>query len=100
MGLQTNWFGCLSLKRTDRIGKGVRTSPRDTLIAHYATIVQEQEGDKQSHSGRNFGIHRSLDTIGAIIGPFLAFGLVYYFMNIMSIDRKSTRLNSSHGYIS
>ncbi len=84
IGIQTNPLGVLALKVTDRIGKGIRTSPRDTLISHYATIVQEQIGDQQTHSGRNFGIHRAMDTTGAIIGPFLAFGLVYYFMNIMS----------------
>ncbi len=85
IGLQTDWVGVLALKVTDRVGKGIRTSPRDTLISHYATIVQEQVGDEQSHSGRNFGIHRAMDTTGAIIGPFLAFGLVYYFMNVLTV---------------
>ncbi len=86
IGVQTNWVGVLALKVTDRVGKGIRTSPRDTLISHYATIVQEQVGDSETRSGRNFGIHRSMDTMGAVIGPFLAFGLVYYFMNVMSIS--------------
>jgi len=89
IGLQTDWLGVLALKVTDRIGKGVRTSPRDTLISHYATIVQEQVGDNQSHSGRNFGIHRAMDTAGAVIGPFLAFALVYYFMNVLSVSEIS-----------
>jgi MFS family permease len=85
IGAQTNWVGVLALKVTDRVGKGIRTSPRDTLISHYATIVQEQVGDSETHSGRNFGIHRSMDTMGAVIGPFLAFGLVYYFMNVSNV---------------
>ncbi len=87
IGFQSSPLGVLALKVTDRIGKGIRTSPRDTLISHYATVVQEQVGDQKSQSGRNFGIHRAMDTTGAIIGPFLAFGLVYYFMNVMSVPQ-------------
>ncbi len=45
----------------DRIGKGIRTSPRDALLAEY------------KKKARAFGIHRALDTLGAILGSFLAF---------------------------
>ena len=84
IGLMTTWEGVLALKVTDRAGKGLRAAPRDTLVAHYATIAQEQAGDKDSHSGRNFGVLRSMDTTGAVIGPIFAFFLLFYYINIVN----------------
>ena len=53
----------------DRLGKGLRTAPRDAIIA---TATPE-------HSlGRAFGVHRALDTTGAAIGPLLAFSILWY----------------------
>ncbi|PUA82337.1 MFS transporter [Nocardioides currus] len=52
----------------DRIGKGVRTAPRDAMIA--ASVPTD-------HLGRAFGVHRTLDTIGAVIGPLLAFAILW-----------------------
>lgn len=51
----------------DRLGKGVRTGPRDALIGFASDPAQ---------LGRNFGVHRSMDTAGALIGPLLAFGIL------------------------
>ncbi|MEV6492066.1 MFS transporter [Actinoplanes sp. NPDC051633] len=51
----------------DRLGKGLRTAPRDALIA---------ESSDPSMLGRSFGVHRTLDTIGAAIGPLVAFALL------------------------
>jgi MFS family permease len=51
----------------DRIGKGVRTAPRDALIS--LSVPQER-------LGLAFGVHRTLDTAGALVGPLLAFGLL------------------------
>ena len=48
----------------DRVGKGVRTSPRDALIS------LSSEPDRL---GRSFGVHRVFDTIGAVAGPIVAF---------------------------
>jgi MFS family permease len=48
----------------DRIGKGIRTAPRDAMIS--------AETDP-AFLGRAFGVHRTLDTIGAAIGPLIAF---------------------------
>ncbi|MEM1662378.1 MAG: MFS transporter [Desulfurococcaceae archaeon] len=53
-----------SIKFIDRVGKGIRTSPRDLLIT---------QSSKYSVRGRAFGIHRTMDTIGALIGPLTAF---------------------------
>jgi len=57
-------FQVLGLRFMDRTGKGIRTSPRDALIA---------DSCEESDRGRAFGFHRSLDTAGAIVGPLLAF---------------------------
>lgn len=63
----TGWTDALVVRLTDRAGKGVRTSPRDALIS---------DSVKEARSGRAFGLHRSLDQMGAIIGPALAFLLL------------------------
>jgi MFS family permease len=54
----------------DRIGKGIRGVPRDALIA---------EESSTEHRGRSFGFHRAMDTLGAVIGPLLALGLLQVF---------------------
>jgi MFS family permease len=51
----------------DRLGKGVRTAPRDALIA--ASSAPES-------LGRAFGVHRALDTVGALLGPLIAFAIL------------------------
>ena len=51
----------------DRLGKGLRTAPRDALIA---------ESSDPSMLGRSFGVHRALDTLGAAVGPLVAFALL------------------------
>lgn len=52
----------------DRIGKGVRTSPRDALIA---------DSTDPSIRGRAFGFHRAMDHLGAALGPLLAAGFLW-----------------------
>ncbi|BCB87369.1 MFS transporter [Phytohabitans suffuscus] len=52
----------------DRLGKGLRTAPRDALIA--ASSPPES-------LGRSFGVHRALDTFGAALGPLVAFALLW-----------------------
>jgi MFS family permease len=53
----------------DRLGKGLRTAPRDALIA---------ASTPQASLGRAFGVHRALDTTGAAIGPLLAFAILWF----------------------
>lgn len=52
----------------DRLGKGIRTAPRDAMI--------HAESDPE-HLGRSFGVHRAMDTAGAAIGPLLAFVILW-----------------------
>lgn len=56
----------------DRVGKGIRTSPRDALIAESTT---------RGIRGKYFGIHRMLDTLGAIVGATAAMILLWYTTN-------------------
>jgi MFS family permease len=56
-------FDVLVIRVTDRVGKGVRTSPRDALL--YDSISEKRRGAA-------FGLHRTLDQTGAILGPILA----------------------------
>lgn len=63
IGLTTIWTGVLALRFVDRIGKGVRTSPRDALIA---------ESTPLEYRGKAFGFHRAADHAGAVVGPLLA----------------------------
>jgi len=55
------------LRGVDRLGKGVRTAPRDVMIAD---VVPEET------RGRAFGVHRGADHVGAIVGPLLAAALI------------------------
>lgn len=61
------WPVVLVLRFADRIGKGLRTSPRDALLA--ASVAEQ-------HRGSVFGFHRAMDHGGAMLGPLLAFGLL------------------------
>jgi MFS family permease len=59
----TSWPQLLTVRLFDRIGKGVRGAPRDAMLAAYATPTTR---------GRVYGFHRSMDHVGAIVGPLLA----------------------------
>ena len=65
-----NWGQVLASRFMDRFGKGVRNAPRDALIAESCEVQT---------LGRSFGFHRGMDTVGAVIGPAVAFGLLAYF---------------------
>src|SRR5574341_1826178 len=57
----------LGIRFLDRIGKGIRTSPRDALIADSTPVAAR---------GTAFGFHRAMDHVGAVVGPILAFVLL------------------------
>jgi len=62
-----SWQSVLGLKAVDRFGKGLRTSSRDTLISYYAV-----------KKGKAFGMHRAMDTLGAVVGSLLAFLFLFW----------------------
>ncbi len=70
IGLAGAWPVALAGRFTDRVGKGIRTSPRDALLA--ADTPREIRG-------RAFGFHRAADTAGAVVGPLLGLALYEAF---------------------
>lgn len=60
----------LVLRFVERIGKGLRAAPRDSLISGSVP---------KNETGKNFGFHKAMDNSGAIIGPLSAFLLLYFF---------------------
>lgn len=65
--LAGSWTGILAARVVDRIGKGVRTAPRDLMVAQNADTA---------HMGRAFGLHKALDMAGSAIGILLAWLLL------------------------
>ncbi|MBI2866482.1 MAG: MFS transporter [Chloroflexi bacterium] len=57
--LATSWGLVLGVRFLDRVGKGIRTAPRDALVA---------DSTHQEQRGRSFGFHRGMDTAGAVLG--------------------------------
>jgi MFS family permease len=64
--LTNSWTQVFAVRVVDRAGKGTRTSPRDALIS---------DSISKSEAGKGFGLHRSFDQIGAVVGPLLAFAV-------------------------
>ncbi|NTW60078.1 MAG: MFS transporter, partial [Nitrospirae bacterium] len=65
-----SWVQVLALRFSDRVGKGLRTSPRDAMIA---------DSTPPELRGTAYGFHRAMDHGGAIVGPLLATGLLLLF---------------------
>jgi MFS family permease len=61
------WTAVAAILSADRLGKGIRTAPRDALIS-LATQPQDL--------GSAFGVHRAMDTVGVLVGPLLAFWIL------------------------
>ena len=70
LAFATNWFQVLAIRLTDRVGKGIRSAPRDAMIAD-AVRVEER--------GLAFGFHRAMDHAGAVIGPLLGYTILLLF---------------------
>ncbi len=63
LALVSSWQGLLVIRLADRIGKGLRTSPRDVMLAGSVPASQR---------GLAFGVQRALDNAGAVVGPLMA----------------------------
>ncbi|MEJ2504961.1 MAG: MFS transporter [Ignavibacteriaceae bacterium] len=105
-GIFPNISNVVISRTTDRVGKGIRTAPRDALLGSYS----------EGNSGAIFGFHRGMDTLGAAIGPLAAILLLYlypenfqliflaaFIPSIVAVtftflvkDRSLTRKNKSH----
>ena len=70
LALATTWPHMLALRLSDRVGKGLRTAPRDALLASWS---------EPSTRGYVFGLHRSMDHLGAMVGPLVASLFLWMF---------------------
>ncbi|HKO99716.1 MAG TPA: MFS transporter [Pyrinomonadaceae bacterium] len=70
LAFASNWFQVLGIRFADRVGKGIRSAPRDAMIADAVPIEQR---------GLAFGLHRALDHTGAVLGPIVGYFLVRMF---------------------
>lgn len=67
IALSTSWAGVLVCRFADRIGKGLRAAPRDALLT--LSVAPNQRG-------LAFGLHRTMDNLGAVVGPLTAAALL------------------------
>lgn len=67
--LSTTWWQVLITRGVERVGKGLREAPRDSIIA--ASVNEKTRG-------RAFGLHRAMDTGGAVVGPILAYFILLW----------------------
>jgi MFS family permease len=77
IAVANNWGQVLVVRFLDRVGKGVRTSPRDALIA---------ESIETHERGRAFGFHRMMDTMGAVVGTLLASLFLFVFTRYFQME--------------
>jgi len=69
VAIATSWAHVFAIRVTDRVGKGLRSAPRDAMLATLAP-----PGER----GRVFGYHWAMDHSGAAVGPLLATALLYF----------------------
>ena len=72
MAMSVSWREVLASRFVDRLGKGMRTAPRDAILA---------ESTETAYLARAFSLHRSMDTLGAVVGPLTAFFILGLFQN-------------------
>src|SRR5438876_4091150 len=63
IAITTSWTQVFAVRVLDRVGKGIRTAPRDAMLAMWTT---------PHNRGRVYGFHRGMDNVGAIVGPVAA----------------------------
>ena len=66
--IASSWGVVLAVRFSDRVGKGIRSAPRDALVA---------DSTSPNEMGRSFGFHRAMDTMGAVLGLSVAALIVY-----------------------
>lgn len=70
IALTTSWTQVFTVRVLDRVGKGVRTAPRDAMLAAWTTPTTR---------GKVYGFHRGMDHLGAVIGPALASLFLFFY---------------------
>ena len=70
IGLSYGYKSIAGLKALERVGKGLRSAPKDLMISEYS---------KANASGKTFGFHKTMDVAGELSGTLILFGLLWYF---------------------
>ncbi|MEI7027392.1 MFS transporter [Paenibacillus sp. y28] len=70
MALFPTYWAIFGFRLLDRFGKGIRSAPRDALLADVSTPASR---------GRVFGFHRAADTLGATLGPLITLAILYFY---------------------
>jgi MFS family permease len=70
ISLAGSWGTVFALRFTDRVGKGIRSAPRDAMLADFAD---------PANRGKVYGFHRAMDHTGAVVGPLLATAFLLFF---------------------
>ncbi len=70
LAFTTSWYQVFAIRLTDRVGKGLRSAPRDAMIADTVRVEER---------GLAFGFHRAMDHTGAVVGPLIGYLLVMLF---------------------
>ena len=70
LAFATSWYQVLAIRLTDRVGKGIRSAPRDAMIADTVAVDER---------GLAFGFHRAMDHTGAVVGPLIGYLLLALF---------------------
>ena len=70
MAIAHTWTHVLTVRVVDRFGKGVRSAPRDTMLATWAT---------RDTRGKIYGFHRAMDHAGAVVGPTVASIFLFFY---------------------
>ncbi len=70
LAFSTVWGHALASRSAERVGKGLREAPRDALVADSTPVAAR---------GLAFGVHRAMDTGGAVLGSLVAFALIWFF---------------------
>jgi MFS family permease len=74
LAFATSWAHVFAIRLTDRVGKGIRSAPRDAMVADAVPLEKR---------GLAFGFHRAMDHTGAVIGPLIGYLLFY----LLAADR-------------
>ncbi|HXD84017.1 MAG TPA: MFS transporter [Rudaea sp.] len=76
LGFTTGWLGVLACRFADRVGKGLRSAPRDAMLSLSVDASQR---------GLAFGFHRAMDNFGAVIGPLVAAAMLATGMSLRHV---------------
>ena len=66
----TSWQSIALLRALERVGKSIRSAPKDNMISHYS---------QKSQSGKTFGFHKTMDIAGEMVGAIIAFWVIYFY---------------------